>query len=131
MALHRTFGTPATAPPDGEEAEVLVGPTFTLEGGPPVSPIAFAETFTCVPVAPAGVLDDLASCVRVDGRGNQIYDAPSLIRFTRGVLLDDDVDRFVDLCHDKKRIVQLDDLGGAVMWLSEVLLGRPSTPPSS
>lgn len=130
MPLHRTFGTVAPSE-NGEEPAALEGPTFTLEGGPPVSPTVFSETFTCVPVAPAGVLDDLAACVRVDGRGRQIYDAPSLIRFMRGVLVDADEERFVDLCHDKTRIVQLEDLGNVVMWLSEAILGRPSTPLSS
>lgn len=131
MSLHRTFGTVTPAGDNGEAPAPLEAPTFTLQGGPPISPTAFAETFTCVPVAPAGVLDDLAACVRVDARGRQIYDAPSLIRFLRGVVIDGDEDRLVELCHDKGRVVQIEDLGETVMWLSEALIGRPSTPPSS
>lgn len=127
MARHRTFGS-TTTDPSAQPAEPV---TFDLSGAPPLSAEVWTETFTCVPVAPSGVLDDFVSVASVDERGNRVWNAPSLLRFLKGVLIDTDVVRLDKLVHDKKRIVPLDTLGELVLWLSEELLGRPTTPPSS
>ena len=127
MARHRTFGT-TTTDPDAQAVEAV---TFDLSGGPPLSKEPWSETFTCVPVAPAGVLDDFVSIATVDARGNRQWNAPSLLRFLTGVLVDEDVVRLNELVHDKARIVELNVLGEVVLWLSQELLGRPTTPPSS
>lgn len=127
MARHRTFGS-TTTDPEAEPAEPV---TFDLSGGPPLSKQPWTETFTCVTVAPAGVLDDFVSVATVDARGNRVWNAPSLLRFLKGVLVDEDVVRLDQLVHDKERIVPLDTLGEVVLWLSQELLGRPTTPLSS
>ncbi len=124
---HKTFG----AVTDDPKAKLRPGPTFDLEGGPPTSKEKWSESFTCVPVAPAGVLDDLARMVRVDVRGNQVYDSPSILRFLVGVLIDADLDRFDDLVHSKDRVVPLEVVADVAMWLMEETVGHPSTPPSS
>lgn len=41
----------------------------------------------------------------------------------------DDVSRFYELVHDKHRVVPIEQLGDVVLWLSEVLMGRPTRPP--
>jgi hypothetical protein len=127
VARHRTFGN--SQPADGSPAPEPV--TFDLSGGPPLSAEEWEETFTCLPVAPAGVLDDFVNIVSIDARGNRVYDAPSLLNFLKGVLVDEDVDRLNALVHDKRRVVELATLGEVVMWLSQELLGRPTMPPSS
>jgi hypothetical protein len=117
---HRVFGVkPADRPPT----------TFDLEGTlPDGSP--WQERFTTVPEAPAGVLDDLMSSVSVDADGRQSWNRVSLMRFMRGVLVEEDVVRFDRLAHDKDRIVSLETLGDVMVWLAEELSGRPSSRPS-
>lgn len=124
---HKTFGNVAADSKD----ELKPGPTFDLEGGPPTSKETWKESFTCVPVAPAGVLDDLARMVQVDARGNQIYNSPSIMRFLVGVMIDADLDRFDALVHSKDRVVPLEVVVEVAMWLMEETVGHPSMPPSS
>lgn len=127
---HRTFGN--TAPTREPVTFTLTGVYLRPDDAPDdYQPEVWEEAFTCVPVAPAGVLDDLAASVTTDGKGNQIFNAPSLLNFMRGVLVDADVPRMEALAHDKRRLLELQTLGELVMWLSEQLLGRPSTPASS
>ena len=59
--------------------------------------VDWAETFTCILEAPAGVLDDMARSVTVDARGRRQYNAPSLVRFLTGVLPEEEADRFDEL----------------------------------
>lgn len=87
---------------------------------------AWKETFTCVPEAPSGVLDDLTSSTLIDDKGNRIYNATSLLAFFEGVLIDDDVKRFRAITHDKDRIVPIEYLGDVMMWLSEEFMERPT-----
>lgn len=124
---HRTFGS--------DEPEKLEPVTFTLRGtimGTDDQPAeVWKEDFTCVPVAPAGVLDDIAASIVTDAKGNMILNAPSLLAFLRGVLVDEDVPRMEALARDKRRLLPLEDLGNVVMWLTKELTGHPSTPASS
>lgn len=137
MAEHRTFGTPTPdVPPEG--------PTFDLAG----------ETFRCVAVAPPAVLLRLASAVTVNERGEQVFNAPDLIAYVTGVLVDevwavdepdeegkqdpaagrwvpvDDVDRFRELVYSKRVQIPIEVLGEVVLWLSEQYTGRPTRPPA-
>jgi hypothetical protein len=91
----------------------------------------WAESFVVLPMAPSGTLDDLMRSVGTDTKGRQVFNAVSLQRFMEGVLLDEDnVDRFVALMHDKNRLLPIDTLGDAVMWLAEEITDRPTKPPS-
>jgi hypothetical protein len=47
------------------------------------------EDFRALGEAPAEVLDDLTSSIGGDGRGNVTYDKLSILRFLRGVILDE------------------------------------------
>lgn len=123
---HRTFG----ARPERDEPEP--DPiTFTVEGRFATSGDRWSETFTVVPVAPGGVLDDVARMVGVDGRGKRVWNAPSVMKFLTGVLIEPDVARFDDLVHDKERLVELEALGEITEWVSEQLFNPRPTQPSS
>lgn len=103
---------------------------FTLQGLTFPDGLPWEETFSCLPSAPAGVLDDFVQAAGAFD-GSNIWTAPSLTGFLRSVMLDADVERFDGLLHDKSRIVELQDLGELVMWLSSELMGRPTPPLSS
>jgi hypothetical protein len=107
---HRDFAIPTDS---GREP-----PTFTLAG----------EKFTCLPVAPAGALNDLVAGIgEIDG--NTVYSAPNLIAFCEAVLVEGDEKRFRKVVHSKKTVVPIETLGDVVMWLAEVLVDRPTEPP--
>lgn len=125
MAPTRTFTSLASVNPN----EPI---TFTIEGVRASDPDAkWSETFTCVEVAPAGVLDDLISSVSTDSQGNMVFNAVSLLRFVTGVVIEADVARIAELSRDKDRLVDITTLGEIVKWLTPELTGRPTTPPSS
>lgn len=119
---HRSFDLTPTES-DAEPKEPI---TFDLSGLGQITKEPWKESFTCVPVAPAGVLDDLASSMGSDQRGNRVWNVPSLLGFMRGILVDEDVDRFEALMRDKDRAVDLKDLGEIMLWVSEELVDRPS-----
>lgn len=100
--------------------------TFEVGGYRESSGEVWKETFTALPVAPSGVLDDLATSSILDEKGNRIYNAPSLLAFFEGVLIEPDVIRFRSLTHDKDRIVSIDQLGEIMLWLGEELTGHPT-----
>ncbi len=121
---HRKFDfTPDPATADTEDREDL---TFELAGMGLLTKEPWAESFTAVPVAPPGVLDDVASSMGVDDKGNRVWHTPSLLGFMRGILIDEDVSRFEKLMHDKDRAIDIKDLGEIMLWLTEELLDRPS-----
>lgn len=129
MARARTFRSEAAATgTDDQPAEPI---TFTLEGGPPLSPAPWSETFTCLLEAPASALDDLVMTAGADERGRRQWNAPSLTKFLMGVVIAGDEQRLWDTLHDKAKIVGIDTLGELTMWLAEELTGNPMTPPSS
>lgn len=125
---NRKFTTDVRPTREGEEPDPV---TFDLDGVGVLTGEPWAESFTCVPVAPAGVLDDMAASVVVDGQGRMTWNQVSLLRFLRGVLLDDDAERLDRLVHDKDRVVELQTLGEITLWLAEELVGPPTTRPSS
>jgi hypothetical protein len=91
----------------------------------------WSETFTCVGLAPAGVLEDLTSAIRVNPvTGTRRYDTLSCMAFVREVLVEEDKERFETLMHDQNRIVGLIDLVSVVAWLSDELTLRPTRPSS-
>lgn len=102
--------------------------TFDFTGWYTADPTAtWTETFTCVGLAPAGVLEDLTTAIRVDPvTGNRRYDTLSCMAFVRQVLVPADVDRFEALLHDNDRVVGLIDLVQVVAWLSDELTLRPT-----
>lgn len=110
--------------------EAPKAPTFTVEGVTRKGE-EWSETFTCLPVAPAGVLDDLSSSVSVDDDGVPRVHQMRLLRFFRGVLEDEDVARFNLLVHDKERMLELTMLAEIMNWLTEELVGHPTTPSST
>lgn len=84
------------------------------------------ETFTSLPEAPPGVLDDLATSSLVDDKGNRRYNTPSLLAFFEGVMIDEDVVRFREIMHDKDRVVSIETLGDVMTYLAEELTDRPT-----
>lgn len=120
---------------------------FGSSPGTPKEPITFTlagETFTALPEAPGAALNDLASGITLDEKGYRVYSAPNLIAFVTAVLVEeeevegedgtmervptDDVERFLALMRDKRRVVPIDTLGEVVMWLAEEYGDRPSPP---
>lgn len=116
---HKSF-VPDSAP---EKREPI---TFEIGGFRESTGEAWKEAFTCLPEAPSGVLDDLATSTLLDDQGNRKYNAPSLMAFCEGVLIDADVARFRAITHDKDRIVKIELLGEVMMYLAEQLTNRPT-----
>lgn len=126
MPRHRSFqlGPPPT------DADYV---TFDLSGKRSSDPDGpgWTEAFTCVGLAPAGVLEDLTTSIRVDpNTGSRRYDTLSCMAFVRQVLVPDDKGRFEALLHDTDRVVGLIDLVQLVAWLSDELTLRPTRPSS-
>jgi hypothetical protein len=119
LMAHRSF-VPSEP---GEQKEL---PTFDIGGFRRSNGEAWKETFTCLPEAPPGVLDDLMTASIIDDRGNRQYNAPSLLAFFEGVLVEEDVRRFREWSHDKDRTVAIETLGEVMMWLAEEVAGRPT-----
>lgn len=119
LMAHRSF-VPS------EPGEAKDRPTFDIGGFRLSNSEAWKETFTCVPEAPPGVLDDLTTSSIIDDRGNRQYNAPSLLAFFEGVIIDEDVPRFRAWSHDKDRAVSIEVLGEVMMWLAEELAGHPT-----
>lgn len=138
MARHRLFSQPVST------TEPL---TFELEGSyqqpnpkwpgpstksaphkiPKSSSVKWSETFTCVPQAPGGMIDDMTgTLVRDPATGGRRYEPTTVIRFVREVVIDDDLDRFEALIHDTKRVVSVTTLIDIALWLIEEYSGRPS-----
>lgn len=120
---HRKFDFTPEIADDAEPKEPI---TFELGGLGLLTKEPWVESFTAVPVAPPGVLDDVSTSMGVDDRGNRVWHTPSLLGFMRGVIVDDDVARFEALMRDKDRAIDIRDLGEIMLWLTEELLGRPS-----
>jgi len=91
--------------------------TFTLEG----------VEFECLPDIPGAVLTDFLGDATSDSPGRS---APALVNFITAVLLDDQVEPFLDLVHSKDTIIEIDLLGEIVTWLVEEYAGRPTERPS-
>lgn len=124
---HRKFIDEPTQ--EGDEPEPIA---FTLGGVGSIDGQKWEESFSAVPVAPGGVLDDLTSSVSLDERtGNTVVHHMRVLQFFRGVLIDDDVERFEALVRDKNRVVPLEKLADILAWLTEELTGRPTQPSST
>lgn len=130
--VHRSFDAEAVVD------HALTGPTFDLGG----------QTFHCLPSAPAGVLNRMLDAVQTDARGNRVFNAPDLIGFVCGVLIEhrwelddeqpaegevqwhqvptDDVQRFLAVVDSKDTIIPIERLGDVVVWLTEQYVGRPT-----
>jgi len=127
-ARHRTF----------DVANATDAVTFTLNytvpnpehdpGDPELHParIQQSQLFTCVSVAPAGVLLDMVAAQ--DSSGGR--SAQALTDFVNGVLMDADLERFAALVHDKDVAIPIEVLGQIVAWLAEEYAGRPTQPPT-
>lgn len=85
-----------------------------------------SQLFTCVSVAPAGVLLDMVAAQ--DSSGGR--SAQALTDFVNGVLIDADLERFAALVHDKDVAIPIEVLGQIVAWLAEEYAGRPTQPPT-
>lgn len=114
------------------------------------------ETFTTLPEAPSGVLNDFIAGIQLDPSGRRQYSAPNLIRFIEGVLREeealtaeeaeardikrepdgdglvyvptDDVERFRAIVYGKRNVIPIEALGELVIKLGEVLGDRPTQP---
>ena len=120
---HRTFSSRI----DPDRAPT----TFTLDGdrvdgkGRPTGEM-WSEDFTALPKVPSVALDDLAQSVRIDSKGRQAYNAPSVLNFLRRVIVPDDLERFEALVSDPARNVELDLMADVMNWLVDELGGRPT-----
>lgn len=120
---HKDFSAPVGAEGDTPREAT----TFTLSGvTQDDKKEAWSETFTCLETPPAGVLDRLVSAISHDKMGRRVFDAPSLIAFCDGILIEADEDRFRELVYDKRRVVKIEVLGDMVIWLAEELAGHPT-----
>lgn len=89
----------------------------------------WSRSFQCLPIIPAGAMDDLSNMVYVDQRtGKQMYNAPSLIGFMKQVIVPEQVDEFVELMHSTEFLVDLAELGACMEWVVEELMSRPTQP---
>lgn len=116
-------------PPPGADDAV----TFDISGQYTRQPDAepWTEMFTCVGLAPAGVLESLTSSISLEPQtGRRRYNTMSCMAFVRAVLVDEDIERWDALLEDNDRIVGLIDLVGIVAWLSDELTLRPTRPSS-
>lgn len=125
----RSFTTKAEAPPPADtpkrEADFDLGGVGQLTGD------EWREEFWLLPLAPVGAVDDLMASITLTDDGRLSYRQTSLLRFFRGVLVEEDVPRFEALMRDKDRAVDLSTLGEIMMELGEDMLGvRPTRPPS-
>lgn len=101
------------------------------EGEPPL-PTTWAESFQCYPRCAPQALAELAMARRVDVQGNPVWNSAAILAFIRRSLLtDDDRFRFAQLSNDPERALLVEDLGEVVVWLAEVYVDRPTTPPST
>lgn len=122
---HRSFDFTPPVDADGDEPKEPI--TFELAGLGQITKEPWKESFTAVPVAPPGVLDDLTSSMGADKRGNRVWHAPSLLGFMRGILIDEDIDRFEDLMRDKDRAIKIEALGEIMLWVAQELVDRPTS----
>lgn len=90
---------------------------FTLEG----------VDFHCLPDIPGAVLTDFLGDATSDSPGRS---APALVNFITDVLVDEDVQPFLDVVHSKETVIEIELLGEIVTWLVEEYSGRPTVPPS-
>lgn len=84
---------------DPVDATPLEGPTFEIG----------AVALRCVPYKVAGVLEDLPMLAQLD----------DLIKFVRGCLLDEDVEKYDAAIHDKRKIVRQELVVEIYEWLVE------------
>lgn len=103
-------------------------PTIDLEG-PHTSDAdkTWQESFTCLRVAPAAVLDVIAGSVNVNraGQVTAIHQAQA-IPILRELIVPTDIGRFEQLLADRDRVVDLATLWEAAMWVVGQLTGRPT-----
>lgn len=117
---HKAFGSTSHALPEAA--------TFELSGMFVSSGEGFTEKFTCQAVIPPGVLVDLVGAFGpVDDDGNRKLNVAVINDFFAATLDEESGARFAALIRDKNRVVEIDTLGEIVMWLSEEVLGRPTT----
>lgn len=124
MARHRTF---TMGPPPTVDDRV----TFDVVGQYTTRPTeTWSETFSTVGLAPAGVLEDLTSAIQLGADGRRRYNTMSCMGFIRGVIIEDDRERFEALARDPDRLVGLVELVQVVAWLSDEITLRPTQPSS-
>lgn len=91
-------------------------------------PRPWIEQFVAKGALPPGTMIDLAGIVTVLPNGAQQYNLAVITQFMHAALLDDDNRRRWDeMIHDDKRLVAIETLGEIVMWLGEMLVGRPTS----
>lgn len=88
------------------------------------------EVFSILGSAPQGPLADLASSVTIKN-GNIEYNANSVVRFLRAVIVPVDELRFDTLMHDKDRVVPVEQLGAVMLWAAGQVAERPTGPLSN
>lgn len=125
---HKTFRLGRAPTEDDRLSFELVG---HYTNPPADGPDEWSETFTCVGLAPAGVLEDLTTTMSVDAlTGRRRYSTMACLGFIHQVLIPDDEERFDVLMHDKNRIVGLIEMVEVTAWLSDMLTLRPTGPSS-
>lgn len=123
MADMPTFSSDDYEPPPAVPFK-LTGRTLTAQE-------PWEEVFSILGAAPQGAVVDLASSVSIKN-GNIEYNAASVVRFLRAVLVPIDEQRFDALIHDKDRVVPVEQLGAVMLWAAGQVAERPTGPlPSS
>lgn len=138
MARHRTFAQSVA-----DEAEPI---TFELTGSrvvpndkwpgpstkaaphkiPKTVTTKWSETFTCLPLCPGGIMDDMTGTLVQDPTtGGRRYEPTTVIRFVRSVIIDEDLARFEAAIHDTRNVVSVTTLIDIALWLIGEYTGRP------
>lgn len=106
MARHRDFEA-------AKQNKELI--TFGLGG----------ENFTCIAEAPAGIMMDFVA----DASEGGAKTLPAMLAFLRGVLIEDDTERFDKMIYDKTVQINTTVIADLVVWLTEEYTGRPTERP--
>lgn len=117
-----TFSSDDYEPPPPQPFK-LTGRTLAMQE-------PWEEVFSILGSAPQGALVDLAQSVTIKD-GNIEYNANSVVRFLRAVLVPVDELRFDQLLHDKDRVVPIEQLGAVMLWAAGLVAERPTGPLSN
>lgn len=99
-----------------------------LEPPPGYEPRPWTEQFIAKGSLPPGTLIDLTGLVQVLPNGAQQYNLALITSFMRQALLNEEhARRWEAMIHDPNRLVEIETLGEIVLWLGEMLAGRPTS----
>lgn len=124
------FTSHANQPTDTAEAPAKMPTPFVVDGLTLTEGEPWEEAFNVMAYPPQGALVDMAAGVRIVN-GEITYQAASVVRFLRDVILPSEEARWDALMRDKERAVDVEVLGTIMLWAAAVVADRPTGPLSS